>query len=368
MQHITVDRNERLRDAPGSGHNRWHPAIEPIAVVQPGELIRLDMRDAADGQIKPTSRVEDLVHLDTKVAHPLTGPIHIEGAMPGDLLEVEIVEINAEPYGWTRIIPGAGLLREEISDPYLVHWHVTDGFARSEQIPGVAIPDSSFIGTIGLAPSQLQCEEWTAREADLLSRGGIAPLPDAVDAVPAEEPIASSGLRTLPPRENGGNMDIKQLTSGSLLQIPVAVDGALFSAGDCHFAQGDSECCITAIEMAASAVFRFKIYPQLAAENNIRFPRISHPGFFIPPAWAAPHNFTATMGMPITPDGIQHGEDLTLAAKNAVREMIQLLMERGYTRDQAYVICSVAVDLRISNAVDLPNVTVSALLPEGIFE
>lgn len=368
MQHISIDREQRLRDAPHTGHNRWHPSIAPITAVQPGELIRLDMRDAADGQIKPASRVENMAKLDTKVAHPLTGPIYIEGVAPGDLLEVEIVEINAEPYGWTRIIPGAGLLREEISDPFLVHWHVTNGFARSEQIPGVAIPDSSFIGTIGLAPSLKQCDEWTARETDLIRRGGIAHLPDPLDAVPAEEPNASNGLRTLPPRENGGNMDIKQITAGSFLQIPVSVDGGLFSAGDCHFAQGDSECCITAIEMAASAVFRFKIYPGLAAKNNIRFPRVSHPGFFIPPAWAAPQNFTATMGMPVTPDGIQHGEDLTLASKNAVREMIQLLMERGYTRNQAYVICSVAVDLRISNAVDLPNVTVSALLPEGIFE
>jgi formamidase len=211
-------------------------------------------------------------------------------------------------------------------------------------------------------------QEWTRREADLVRRGGIAFPPDPEDAVPTLEPLASQGLRTLPPRENCGNVDAKQLTKGSRLFIPVNVDGALYSAGDGHFAQGDSECCITAIEMGATVAVRFHINKGEAARLGIRFPRFAHPDYFLPPEWAAPRNFIATMGMPIREDGTQEGEDLTLAARNALLNMIELLQERGWTREQAYIICSVAVDLKVSNIVDLPNVTVSAFLPEDIFQ
>lgn len=367
MKRVTINRQGRLAQEPHTGHNRWHPDIAPIIEVAPGELVELQTRDAADGQIKPHMTTADLGALDAKAGHPLSGPVWVTGALPGDLLEIEFVSLVAQDYGWTRIRPGVGFLRDHFDTPFLAHWHMSDGFARSEQVPGVRIPDSTFMGTSGVAPSHQQLQAWAAREADFVARGGLALLPDPQDAVPAIEPIASQGLRTMPPRENGGNADIKQLTQGSKLQIPVNVPGALFSTGDAHYAQGDSECCVTAIEMGATATVRFKLYPQLAARNNIRFPRFSHPGSFLPPRVGLPENFVATMGIPLHADGTQGGEDLTLAARNALLEMIQLLTERGYTREQAYVICSVAVDLRISNAVDLPNVTVSALLPEAIF-
>jgi formamidase len=163
-------------------------------------------------------------------------------------------------------------------------------------------------------------------------------------------------------------VDAKQLTKGSRLLIPVNVEGALYSVGDGHFAQGDSECCITAIEMGATAVVRFRLHVGEAARHHIRWPRFAHPGYFAAPEWAAPRNFIATMGMPIHADGTQEGEDLTLAARNALLNMIELLQERGWSREQAYIICSVAVDLKVSNIVDLPNVTVSAFLPEDIFQ
>lgn len=224
------------------------------------------------------------------------------------------------------------------------------------------------MGTASLAPSRVQLREWTEREAELLDRGGVVFPPDPEDALPSAEPIASEGLRTIPPRENGGNADVKQLTTGSTLLVPVGVDGALYSVGDGHFAQGDSECCLTAIEMGATAVVRFTVQEGEAERKGIRFPRFRHQGYFLPPEWAAPRNFIATMGMPIRDDGTNEGEDLTLATRNAIVNMIGLLQERGWTREQAYVICSVAVDLRISNVVDLPNVTVSAFLPEDIFQ
>ena len=136
------------------------------------------------------------------------------------------------------------------------------------------------MGTAGLAPSHTQVVEWARREAELASRGGITSPPDREDAVPWTEPIASQGLRTLPPRENCGNIDVKQLTKGSRLFIPVAVEGGLYSVGDGHFAQGDGEACITAIEMGATCVVAFRIHSGEAQKNGIRFPRFSHPGYF----------------------------------------------------------------------------------------
>ena len=368
MQSITIDRSKRLKDEPQKGHNRWHPDIPPLIEVDPGEEVVLETRDASDSQIKPGMTVADLTNLDAKVAHPLTGPVYIKGARPGDLLEIEYLDILPQPAGWTRNRPGAGFLRDLFTEPYLVHWEIKDGWATSPQLPGVRIPNGSFMGTAGIAPSHAQLEAWSRREAALVARGGIAFLPDPQDAVPSRGPVAETGLRTLPPRENCGNVDAKQLTKGSRLLIPVNVEGALYSAGDGHFAQGDSECCITAIEMGATAVVRFRLHTGEAARHNIRWPRFAHPGYFAAPEWAAPRNFIATMGMPIRDDGTQEGEDLTLAARNALINMIELLQERGWSREQAYIICSVAVDLRISNVVDLPNVTVSAFLPEDIFQ
>ena len=369
MKSIEIDRAKRLKEEPAKGHNRWHPDIPPVLEVDVDEEVVLETRDASDEQIKPNMTADDLEGLDAKVAHPLTGPVYIKGARPGDLLEIEYVDIIAQPRGWTRFRPGSGFLRDLFTESYLAHWEMSDGWATSPQLPGVRIPDGSFMGTAGIAPSRAQLEEWTRREADLVRRGGTAAPPDPEDAIPASGTIANEGLRTLPPRENCGNVDAKQLTKGSRLLIPVNVDGALYSAGDGHYAQGDSECCITAIEMGATAVVRFQIHEGEARRHNIRMPRFAHPGYFLPPEWAAPRNFIATMGYPIRDDGSQEGEDyLTLAARNALLNMIDLLQERGWSREQAYVICSVAVDLKISNIVDLPNVTVSAFLPEDIFQ
>jgi formamidase len=368
MKSIEIDRRKRLKEQPHTGHNRWHPDIPPILEVDAGEEVSLQTRDASDGQIKPEMTAADLEYLDAKVAHPLTGPVYIKGAAPGDLLEIEYVDIIPQPTGWTRFRPGAGFLRDLFHDPYLVHWQMRDGWATSAQLPGIRIPNGAFMGTAGIAPSHAQLKAWTRREADLVQRGGIAALPDPEDAVPSHGTIAHEGLRTMPPRENCGNVDAKQLTRGSRLLIPVNVDGALYSVGDGHFAQGDAECCITAIEMGATAVVRFHLHRGEAARHNIRWPRFAHPGYFAAPAWAVPRNFIATMGMPIREDGTQEGGDVTLAARNALLNMIDLLQERGWSREQAYIICSVAVDLKISNIVDLPNVTVSAFLPEDIFE
>lgn len=231
MKSIEIDRSKRLKEEAHKGHNRWHPDVTPVLEVDPGEEVVLETRDASDQQIKPDMTVADLVGLDPKVAHPLTGPVYITGAQPGDLLEIEYLDIIHQTRGWTRNRPGAGFLRDLFTEPYLAHWEMSDGWATSPQIPGVRIPNGSFMGTAGIAPSHSQLEEWTRREADLVRRGGIAQPPDPEDAVPSSGPIAENGLRTIPPRENCGNVDAKQLTKGSKLFISVNVDGALYSAG-----------------------------------------------------------------------------------------------------------------------------------------
>ena len=364
---IEIDRAKRLRDEPHKGHNRWHPDIVPVIEAESGEEVTLETRDANDLQIGPATTAKDLEKLERTVAHPLTGPVYVKGAKPGDLLEIEYLDIVPERYGWTRFAPGGGFLPDLFDHHFVVHWDITPEYATSPQLPGVRIPNGAFMGTAGLAPSHEQLNRWSAREAELKARGGRVFPPDATGAVPAQGNAATEGLRTIPPRENCGNADVKQLTKGSKLFVPVAVDGALYSVGAGHYAQGDSECCGTAIEMGATAVVRFRIHRGEAARHNIVWPRFAHPGFFQAPEHAMPRNFIATMGMPITDDGRNENCDITLAARNAVINMIALLGERGWTREQAYVLCSVAVDLRVSNVVDVPNVTVSALLPEDIF-
>jgi len=364
---IEIDRTRRLHEEPAKGHNRWHFDLAPVLEVSPGEALAIQTRDASDGQIRPGMSAADMATMDRKAAHPLTGPVCVKGAQPGDLLEVEYLEIVPERHGWTRFIPGFGFLPELFDRPFVVHWDIGADWASSTALPGVRIPNGAFMGTAGVAPSREQLERWSAREAELHARGGVVYLPDADCAVPAGGAVAREGLRTIPPRENCGNADVKQLTAGSKLFVPVAVEGALYSVGDGHYAQGDAECCGTAIEMGATAVVRFRLHKGEAARRRIVWPRFAHAGYFAAPEWAAPRDFIATMGMPVRADGRNESGDLTLAAKNAVIQMIELLEERGWSREQAYVLCSVAVDLRVSNVVDLPNAVVSALLPEAIF-
>jgi formamidase len=367
MKSVEIDRGKRLKDQPATGHNRFHPDIPPIVTAQEGEEVVLATRDGVDGQLGPATSEADMAHMESGAIHPLTGPVFVKGARPGDVLEVEFLDIVPQPHAFTAIVPGLGFLRDVFTTPFLVHWDIRDGWATSRQLPGVRIPGAPFMGVSGVAPTAAQVRAWTARENELLSRKGFVFPPDSAGAIPSQGPAASEGLRTLPPRENGGNFDVKQLTKGSKLLLPVGVEGALFSTGDGHFAQGDGEVCVTAVEMGATVAVRFRVLKGARAATAMRAPRFSHPGYFAPPEWSAPQRFVAAMGMPIRDDGVNDGENLTLACRNALLNMIDLLQERGWSRDQAYVLCSVAADLRISNVVDVPNYVVSALIPEGIF-
>jgi len=367
MHTIRIDRDKPLAAEPHCGHNRWHHDLAPAFEIGEGEEIGLETRDSMDGQIKPTTTIADFPSLDAGAIHPLTGPVFVKGAEPGDMLEIEFTDIIPQPTAFSMIMPGLGFLRDVMDQPFVAHWKIADGWAMSAEIPGVRIPGASFMGVSGVAPSPEKLAEWTTREQRVIDSGGLAFPPDPAGAVPTG-PCGLTGLRTVPPRENGGNFDVKQLTAGSKLFLPVYVPGALFSTGDGHFAQGDGEVCITAVEMGATAVVRFKIHKGLANRRKFVSPVFSHPGYFTDPRFAAPERFLGVMGMPINAAGDIESENLTLACRNAVLNMMELLQERGFSREQAYVICSVAVDLRVSNVVDVPNYVVSALLPEAIFD
>ena len=365
---LRIDRTRPLSAQPETGHNRWHPDISPILRVEVGDTVILQTRDALDGLIEPDSTRDDITLLDLKRVHPLTGPVFISGAEPGDVLEVKIVDIVPEPFGFSFLLPGSGLLKDFFPDPFLVLWNIKDNVATSPQIPGVRVPGNPFMGVIGVAPSRGLLERTAHAEAELVDQGAKALLPSAESAVPEIASVAQYGLRTVPPRENGGNLDVKQLTKDATLFLPVLTEGALFSTGDAHFAQGDSESCGTAIEMGATLTVQFNL--RKGAANRGPAPGLQFEcSANSDSSREKPRRYHATIGISIMPDGRIEPGNLTLAARNAALEMIDFLVHRyGLTREQAYVLTSVAVDLRISEAVNLPNVVVSAFLPLDIFE
>ncbi len=299
-------------------HYEWNNALAPRLVVEPGDTVVFDTRDAADGYYTPSSTHADVLARGPFRGHPLTGPVAVRDARPGDVLVVEILDVAPRaPFGWTAIRPGRGLLPEtDFGKPFLQIWDISDG-GHARMGRDIAVPIEPFPGVMGTA---------------------------------LDEP---GGHSTMPPRKNGGNMDVKQLVTGTTLYLPVWVDGALFSVGDGHAAQGDGEVCVTAVEMMARVTLRFG----LERGRRLPEPRLRTAG----PLASGPNRgpwFATTA----------HGPDLFAAAQQAVRYMIDHLeRERGLSREEAYVLASVAVDLKISEIVDAPNWIVSAFLPESVF-
>jgi formamidase len=333
-------------------HNRWHPDLEPARRVAPGDELRLACEDGLAGQLTRESTHVDAGRLDLGLGHPLAGPIHVEGAEPGDVLEVEFLAYETADFGVTAVIPGFGFLADVFPDPYVVPWELAGGFARSPELPGVAVPEDTFAGVVGVAPSHELMTAMRARE-DAIGRAG-GPVADQASQS-ALPPEAAAGLRTIPPRETGGNLDIRQLVAGSRLLLPVSVPGALLSIGDLHYAQGDGEVCGTGIEVAGAVTVRIG----LDKEPPWR-PR--YPVYETPPR--RERRSFATTGIPV-----EAAMDLTVAAREALLELIGFLETTyGFAREAAYALCSVAVDLRVSEAVNVPYPLVSALLPLDIFD
>jgi formamidase len=372
----------RCADDPAC-HNRFHPAIKPVITVKPGDTVIMETRDAFDGQVTPTSTAADVIPtflggtLNLNLVHPLTGPVAIQGAEPGDLLVVHIVDIIAADFAYTINVPGFGFLRSEVPGPAILHWDIKGDVATSRDLPGVRIQAEPSMGTTGIALSVAKTEEVYQREHELAVRPVrpgfvLEPLED--DAVPASlcghgGAFASRCLRTIPTRENAGNIDVKQLTKGGRLLIPVFVPGALFSAGDAHFAQGDGEIAGTTMEMNVTLVVKFSVRKGEAKRLGITTFQFERDNFFAPPERAVPKRFFATTGISVDRvTGKNESEDLTLSARNAALNMIDhLVRTRGLTRQQAYMLSSTAVDLHINQLVDVPNFLVSAFLHLDVF-
>src|SRR2546429_854237 len=174
MKSIEIDRGKRLRDQPTTGHNRFHPDIPPLVTVDEGEEVVLATRDGVDGQLGPGTSEADIAKMEAGAIHPLTGPVFIKGAKPGDVLEVEFLDIVPQLHAFTAIVPGLGFLRDLFTTPFLVHWQIRDGWATAQKLPGVRIPGAPFMGVSGVAPSAAPGRAWAARENELMGRGGGA--------------------------------------------------------------------------------------------------------------------------------------------------------------------------------------------------
>jgi acetamidase/formamidase len=295
-------------------HLAWDPAIPAIETVDSGAIVEFDMLDASGGQLTATSTVEDLGRLDFDRVDQVNGPIAVVGAEPRDTLQIDLLEFEPADWGWTASIPGFGLLADEFSDPYLRITRVPRAGERAEFLQGARVPIVPFCGEVGVAPE--------------------------------------TGPRsTIPPDLHGGNMDTRHLTAGSTLFLPVFHDGARLSMGDGHAAQGDGEVCGTAIETPMRALVRLTVRKDL---------HVTGPEFLTP-------DVTTQVGRRYATDGV--GPDLLGAARDAVRRMIDWLgREHRIAAIDAYLLTSVAIDLRISEIVDMPNYVVTAHCPLSIFD
>ncbi|WP_366555977.1 acetamidase/formamidase family protein [Aquibaculum sediminis] len=298
-------------------HCGWSNANPPVLTVTPGESVEFEVFDASGGQLNPQSEAGDILRFDFDRINPVTGPVRIEGAEPGDALKVTLLSFKPSGWGWTACIPGFGLLADDFPEPALHLWQYdAQSLAPALYGPGGRVPLKPFTGTIGVAP-------------------------------------AEAGTHSIvPPRRVGGNMDVRDLAEGSTLYLPVEVEGALFSVGDTHAAQGDGEVCGTAIESPMSVALKFELVKGAAPAT----PRFTTPGPVTRHLDEAGYEVTTGIG-----------PDLMEAAKDSVRRMIDLLAaQHGMAPVDAYMLCSVSGDLRISEIVDAPNWLVSFYFPRII--
>src|SRR4051795_1565243 len=297
-------------------HFTWDEGHEPVLEVEPGDTVVVHTRDVSDNQITPDSTADAIAELDWDRVYPLAGPIAVKGAEPGDTLAVEVLDLHTQGWGWTAILPGLGLLPEDFADPYLRIFDLTAGDVTHLR-EDIAIPIEPFFGTMGVCPA------------------------------------GASAQSIMPPGNFGGNVDTRQLIAGTTLALPVHEKGAMFSCGDAHGCQGDGEICVTGLESPMYATLRFSVEkrtipsPQFRTAPGSLTRRVDHGAWF------------ATTGV---------GPDLYENAQNAARGMIDhLTANHGLSREDAYVLLSLVVDLKISEIVDAGVYVVSAFLPEAIF-
>jgi acetamidase/formamidase len=298
-------------------HHAWDRDLEPAVEIDPGTALEFAVRDASDHQLGPESTSADVAALDFGRVNPVSGPVFVKGARPGDALEVEILEFEPRDWGWTAIIPGFGLLADEFAEPWLRISKVDRDRGAVLFSDTVALPYEPFPGTIGVAPPE--------------------PGPHSI----------------VPPRRWGGNMDIKHLRAGTTLLLPVGVEGALFSVGDTHAAMGDAEVCGTAVETAMDITLRLTLRRDL----DLPAPQYRIPAGDLARTYQSAYHVCTGVA-----------PDLMEATRAATRALIDHLVDvRGLERQEAYALCSVAADLKIHEVVDAPNWMVGAFIPDDIF-
>ena len=301
-----------------SVHIGWDNSLEPSLRIAPGNIVEFEAQDASGGQLNASSTVEDVSSLDFGKVNPVTGPVYVDGAEPGDALKITILSFDLSGWGWTAIIPGFGLLADQFDKPALHIWkdiEKTGNLAKFQ--PGGKVPIRPFPGTIGNAPGT----------------GGSHSVVN--------------------PRNVGGNMDTRGLCEGTILYLPVEVAGGLLSVGDAHAAQGDGEICGTAIESPMNITVKIEVEKQA----DIRFPRFTTAGPVCRHIDSAGYEVTTGIG-----------PDLMQCAKDAAMQMVDLVSQKyGMSRNDAYMLCSVCADLRIPEIVDMPNWIVSFNFPKSVF-
>ena len=297
-------------------HFTWDAGNEPRVVVDSGDTVVVWTRDVSDNQITRESDTSVIAGLDWDRVYPLNGPVGVAGAQPGDTLAIEILDIHTQGWGWTAILPGLGLLPEDFPDAHLRVFDISDGDVAHMR-EDVVIRLAPFFGTMGVCPA------------------------------------GASAQPVMPPGRFGGNMDTRQLVRGSTLYLPVQVEQALFSCGDAHGCQGDGEVCVTGLEAPMYAALRFTLHKG----RSIPSPQYRTPAPLTPRVDSAP--FYGTTGV---------GGDLFVASQDAIRAMVDHIhMTYDLGREDAYLLCSLVVDLKISEIVDAGQYIVSALLPEAVF-
>ncbi|KAI3401455.1 hypothetical protein diail_10889 [Diaporthe ilicicola] len=367
-------------------HNRWHPDIPFAGKIKDGETVKIECVDWTGGQIGNNDSADDMRNVDLTKIHYLSGPFEIEGAQPGDVLLVEIMDVQPfqdSPWGFTGVFDksnGGGFLDEIYPSAAKAIWDFEGIYCTSRHIPHVKFAGLIHPGILGCAPSAEVLETWNTREAQLIASSklegrdvALPPLPHschpgaATDAAVAEK-IGREGARTVPGRpEHGGNCDIKNLSRGSKVYLPVHVDGAKFSVGDLHFSQGDGEISFCgAIEMAGVITINFKVMKGGVADLGMKSP-IYVPGPVEPQF--GPGRYIYFEGFSVDEHGKQHYMDVTVAYRQTTLRVIEYLRRFGYSDYQIYLLLSCApVQGHVAGIVDIPNACTTIGLPVDIFD
>lgn len=385
-----LDSSKPFHEQEKLGHNRWHPEIPPVATVKPGDEFRVDCREWFDGAIKNDDSADDILNAPLLTVHKLSGPFRVEGAKPGDLLVVDILDVGPIPqeegalagqgWGYTGIFSrnnGGGFLTDQFPDAYKAVWDFSGQVATSRHVPGVSFPGLIHPGLMGTAPSAELLAKWNKREGDLIATdpNRVPPLalpPEPREAILGSLPeseyarVAGEAARTAPPRENGGNQDIKNLSKGTRIFYPVFVDGANLSVGDLHFSQGDGEITFCgAIEMGGFIDLRVDIISGGMETYGVHENAIFMPGN-VDPQFS---EWIAFSGTSVTLDGEQRYLDSHLSYQRACLHAIDYLTKFGYSPEQAYLLLGAApIEGRLSGVVDIPNSCSTVYIPTAIFD